>query len=96
MTGDAGFFASRWRGTVPLSRVFWRDMLGVGTFINLLLSVVALILAARGLELWMAVALHFLPMPYNLFLCMSLWRSPRRTAWMSACALIWLALMTVV
>jgi hypothetical protein len=95
MSGFIGFFSRRWRGEVPLSRVFWRDMLGVGTFINLLLSVVALILAARGLDLWMAVALHFSPMPYNLFLCMSIWRSPRRTAWMSTCAFIWLALMTV-
>ena len=95
VTGLFGFFSRRWRGDVPLSRVFWRDMLGVGTFINLLVSVIALILAARGLDLRMAVALHFSPLPYNLFLCMVLWRSPHRTALVSSCAFIWLALMTV-
>jgi len=34
-------------------------------------------------------------MPYNLFLCMALWRSPQRTALVSSCAFIWLALMTI-
>ncbi len=94
MTGLIGFFSDRWRGDAPLSRVFWRDMLGVGTFINLLATVVALILAARGVDLWLAAALHFSPLAYNLFLCMSIWRSPQRSAWMSACAFIWFALMT--
>ena len=96
MTGVIRFFSRRWRGDVPLSRVFWGDMLGVGTFINLLASVIALILAARGVDLWIAAALHFSPLAYNLFLCMSIWRSPQRRAWMSASAFIWFALMTVV
>lgn len=95
MAGLIAFFSHRWHGSVPLSRVFWRDMLGVGTLINLLASLAALILLSQGLVPPMAVALHFAPIPYNLFLFMAVWRSPQRTLWISAMAIVWLALMMV-
>lgn len=96
MFGQLGYFARRWRGEVPLPIVFWRDMVGIGTFINLLASVIALILASRGVDLRVIVALHFAPIAYNVFLCMSVWRSPQVTTLKKAFAFAWLAAMTIV
>jgi hypothetical protein len=96
MASLIGFFSRRWRGDVPLSRVLWLDMLGIGTFINLLASLAALILLSQKLDPRIAVALHFAPLPYNLFLFMAVWRSPQRTAFMGALAAAWFAVMLVV
>ena len=42
------FIGNRWRGAVPTQTVFWRDMLGIGTVLNLLASFMALILVSQG------------------------------------------------
>jgi len=44
----------------------------------------------------LAAALHFAPLPYNLFLFMVVWRAPKRTVFTSALAAAWLAVMTIV
>jgi hypothetical protein len=95
VAGLIGFFARRWRGQVPLPRLFWLDMIGVATAVNLLASLAALILLAQKVDPRLAVALHFAPLPYNLFLFMAVWRSPQRSAWTSAMAIAWFALMMV-
>jgi hypothetical protein len=92
----AGFFASRWRGQVPLSTLLWRDMVFVGSLLNLAASVLALILAAHGLPLGWAVAVHFAPLPYSAFLFAALWRMPRRGMVHSVIGVTWLATMAVV
>ena len=43
-----GFFAQRWRGQVPLRRLFWRDIVLIGSLINLAATFLALMLAAQG------------------------------------------------
>jgi len=91
-----GFFARRWRGRVAWRKLFWRDMLAVGTVLNLAASFGALALLALGAPGAVAVALHFAPLPYNLFLLLALWRLPQRPAPVVAAALAWLVVMTVV
>lgn len=91
-----GFFARRWRGEVAAAPLFWRDMLGVGTLVNLGMSFIALMLASQGAPGGLAVAVHFAPLPYNLFLVMALWRLPGRAPMRSVVAVAWLLLMTVV
>jgi hypothetical protein len=90
-----GYFTRRWRGEVSPSRLLWRDMIGVGTLINLLASFAALMLAAQGVALPLAVALHFAPLPLNVFLFAALWRTPRRTAVATGIGLTWVAVMAV-
>jgi hypothetical protein len=90
-----GFFAQRWRGQVPLRRLFWRDIVLIGSLINLAATFLALMLAAQGVATALAVVVHFSPLPYNLFLCGALWRHPRRTTALSASAGLWLALATL-
>ncbi len=65
---EGGFFRTRWRGEVPLDRLFWRDMLLVGTVLSVASSALALLLLGLKLPLWLVLAVHFLPVPYNIFL----------------------------
>ncbi|MER9654087.1 hypothetical protein NKJ26_11280 [Mesorhizobium sp. M0152] len=71
----ADFFRSRWLGRVPLDRLFWRDMVLAGTVINLASSVAALILLGLKLPLALVLAVHFAPVPYNIFLTICVWRT---------------------
>jgi len=90
------FFARRWRGEVPAAALFWRDMLVVGTVINMAGSFLALFLLSQEAPLGVAAAVHFAPLPYNLFLFAALMRLRRRHRLMTVAAAVWLALMTLV
>jgi hypothetical protein len=89
------FFCRRWRGQVSFPVLFWRDVLGVGTLVNLSATLAALMLAAQGVRVELAAALHFAPLPYNLFLFAALLRAPQRTPFSTGLGMIWLAVMTV-
>ncbi|MDZ4101850.1 MAG: hypothetical protein U1E12_09265 [Hydrogenophaga sp.] len=95
MQASAGFFSDRWRAQVPMRLLFWRDMVVVGTLINLLFTGVALAMAASDLPIELAAAVHFAPLPYNLFLVAAVWRQPASAVhrWAS---LAWLAFVTLV
>lgn len=90
------FFSRRWRGQVPVRRLFWRDMLLVGSLVNLVFTFVALMAAAQGAGAGMAALLHFAPLPYNLFLFAALQRSPQRSQVQFGIGLVWLGLMTLI
>jgi len=85
----------RWRGEAPLSQLFWRDMLVVGSVINLFTGFMALMIAAQGGELWVAATVHFATLPYNVFLVLAVWRTPGRSTVMAWSSLVWLAAATV-
>ena len=91
----AGFIGSRWRGETSLAVLYWRDMLAVGSLVNLLTSFLALMLAAQGVNLLIAAAVHFAALPYNVFLVIALWRTPQRTRIMAWTSLVWLGAVTV-
>jgi hypothetical protein len=93
---SAGFFRSRWRGEAWLSRVYWRDMLVLGSLINLFTGFAALMLAAQGLALWVAAIVHFATLPYNVFLVLVLWRTPGCSQAMRWTSLLWLGVMTMI
>jgi hypothetical protein len=90
-----GFFARRWQGKVPLRLLLWRDMLGVGSLVNIACSVLALVMASRGAALGIAVAVYFAPLPYNAFLFASVLNSPQRNAIACTVAAFWLIVMTL-
>jgi hypothetical protein len=89
------FLARRWRGEVSFRRLFWFDMLAVATVLNLFASFGALMLAAFGAHPATVLALHFAPMPYNVFLFLALWRLPGRPAEAAAVGAVWLLAMVV-
>lgn len=76
--------------------LLWRDMLGVGTLVNMLFTFMALMAASQGALFWAAAAIHFAPLPYNLFLVAAVVRAVPRSRIAAAVSLVWLALMTVV
>ena len=76
---NAGFFRSRWLGEVPLDQLFGHDMLLVGTALNIASSSVALMLLGLKLPLWAVLAVHFLPVPYNIFLTIAVWRTAEKS-----------------
>jgi hypothetical protein len=90
------FFARRWRGEVPIRIVLWRDMLGTGTAVNILATFTALVAASQGASNWVVAAIHFTPLPYNIFLFAAINRAKRQSGFAVAAALAWLAVMTVV
>lgn len=95
-TPPGNFFSRRWNGEVPWTLLFWRDMLGVGTAINLTATFVALIAAINGAETAVVALLHFAPLPYNFFLFAALLRAPRRPPVTTAVAAAWLIVVLFV
>jgi len=90
------FVLRRWRGEVPLRTLLWRDLLGIGTAINLLATFTAFMAASQGAATWVAAAIHFAPLPVNVFLFAAVQRTQPRSGLASALALVWLAVMIVV
>jgi len=95
-TGDGNFFSRRWHGQVPVSQLLWRDIIGIGTLVNLVATMLALAAVTQGAPSGLAVALHFAPLPYNLFLCGALWRTPGRNDFAIGLVVVWLVVMTLV
>ncbi|CAG0980755.1 hypothetical protein RHIZO_01726 [Rhizobiaceae bacterium] len=98
--GMAAYFRSRWNGQLPLATLFWRDMVIVGTTVNIAATLTAVLLLALDAPAPLAVAIHFAPVPWNVFLFTSVWRATARLrptaafAWQSAAAL-WLVLAVI-
>lgn len=98
--GVAGYVRSRWTGRLPLATLFWRDMVVVGTAVNVATTLAALLALGLGAPAPLAVAIHFSPFPWNLFLFASVWRAAARLrpvpafAWQTGAAL-WLVLATL-
>jgi hypothetical protein len=98
MSGLRRLVADLWDGRLPLARVFWEYTIVYGSFANLIATLVALAAFAHD---WivLGLAIHLLPVPYNLLMIVSVWRSANRysgpTIW-SALArplvLVWAAL----
>lgn len=97
----AGFFAARWRGEVSLHRLFWRDMVLVATAISIATTLLALAMLGLELPLPVALAAHFAPLPYNIFLFLAVWRTSARVGgWAAQIAPLgaaaWLGVATLI
>jgi hypothetical protein len=67
--------ARLWAGEVPLARVFWHYAIVGGTALNVLATLLAMALLAADAPELLALAVHALPIPYNLFVLVAVWRS---------------------
>ncbi|MDP3251900.1 MAG: hypothetical protein Q8M77_08330 [Hydrogenophaga sp.] len=90
------YWSLRWKGLAPWRTLFWRDIVAVGSALNLFTGFVALFLLSQGQPVWWALAVHFLPVPYNAFLVRSLWLTRPKPSWAMAGAGAWFAGMLVV
>ena len=89
------YVANRWHGHTPVWRLFWRDLLGVGTLVNMVFVFVRLLLYAKRADPTWAMAVHLAPLPFNLFLVGAVWRHHAAPPWAKATALGWLGLTVV-
>lgn len=78
-----------------MSVVLWRDMVGVGTCVNLAATFAALLLASQGAPVWLFLFVHFATVPYNVFLFAAVEKARPRFAFARLVAVTWLVLMTV-
>jgi hypothetical protein len=95
-TSLRAFFASRWRGQVLLERIFWRDMLLVGTLINLATAMLALLILAAGAPAPIAITVYLAPLPYNFLLYVGVWTAaaqavPAKATTVRFIATLWVA-----
>ena len=99
--GIKSFLLSRSRGEVLLATVFWRDMILFGTAINIAAAFTALMLLAAEFSTPVVLSVFFAPMPWNLFLVFSVWRSGKSAPAESATitrvgAALWFALALMI
>ena len=76
-------------------------MLLVATVISVASSMLALILLGLKLPFALVLAVHFLPVPYNIFLTIAVWRTAEkaggaRASLMMLCSALWLIATVVV
>lgn len=99
--GLRSFVLARWRGEVPLRAALWWDMLCVGTTVNVVAAVAGMLLLAADLPAVIAAIVFFSPLPYNVLLLLSVWRSAERTHGPAATtaqmvSVVWIVLATAV
>jgi hypothetical protein len=67
--------ADLWSGRAPLPRAFWEYAICYGSLLNLVTTFASLAALSMGAAGLVALALHFMPLPYNLFAVVAVWRS---------------------
>jgi hypothetical protein len=70
--------ADLWHGRVPLGQAFWGYAILLGSLLNLVTTGAALASFVLGLHPLLALAIHFLSVPYNLLMVVAVWRSAAR------------------
>jgi hypothetical protein len=89
-----------WHGEVSLSQAFWSVTLLYGTLINLIGTGLMFAALLTGLPSLIAIAMHLLPLPYNVLALVGVWRSasaykgrPSHAAAAQTVAALWFILM---
>lgn len=90
------FITQRWQGHVDWRTLFWRDLLLIGTSLNLLMTGLALALLSRDAPIQWVLFAHLLPLPYNLLIVSSIWSASRRPKIVLGASVFWLVLFVVV
>jgi hypothetical protein len=95
------FFLRRWRRAVPMGLLFWRDMIVVGSMLNVAAALAGLMALGFKAELPVALAIFHAPLPYNIFLVAAVWRTADgadagRASAARLGAVAWLVMMTII
>ncbi len=90
-----------WEGTVSLKQTFWQYAVVYGLLVNLVTSLLFLALLVNDVAPVLPIAAFILPVPFNLFLIVAVWRSadryqgPKKWADLARVgAVIWLLVLT--
>ena len=69
---------SLWAGDVPLPETFWWYAVTCGVLANIVTSGLFLILIIEDVTPWWLVPAFLLPVPYNIFVIVAVWRSAEK------------------
>jgi hypothetical protein len=102
-TGQVGpwaFFVRRWRRQVPLGLLFWRDMIVIGSALNLASAFAGLMALGFKADLLVAMLVFHAPLPFNIFIVAAIWRTAdlveaAKASSARAGAVLWLVAATV-
>jgi len=72
------FLLALWTGQIPLARVFWLHAILYGTLANLFSTILTFAALSAGAPAALGIAIHFLPLPYNIVASVGVWRSAGR------------------
>jgi len=67
--------ADLWAGRLPLGTAFWIWGVFVGLTVNFAATAATMAVLAAGLPGSAAVAVHLVPLPYNIITAVGIWRS---------------------
>ncbi|MEQ1944598.1 hypothetical protein ABMA32_19450 [Mesorhizobium sp. VNQ89] len=100
LAGPFAFFTRRWQRQVPLGLLFWRDMVVIGSALNLAAAFFGLMALGFKYELPVALAVFHAPLPYNIFIFGAVWRTAElvdasKAATARFVATVWLVAVTV-
>lgn len=74
-SGPLAFFIRRWRRQAPLGLLFWRDMIVIGSTLNLASAFAGLMALGFKADLAVALLVFHAPLPYNFFIVGAIWRT---------------------
>jgi hypothetical protein len=69
---------SLWAGDVPLQEAFWWYAALWGLMANFITSSLFMILIIEDVSAWWLVPTFLLPVPYNIFVTVAVWRSAEK------------------
>lgn len=75
-----GTLSRLWAGEMPLARAFWEYAIVYGFVLNLFTTIASFALLTADASSALALIIFFLPMPYNLFVLVAVWRAAARYA----------------
>jgi len=78
MSRTIALFRRLWAGDEPLSKAFWEFSILYGFALNLAATLASMSMAAAGQSGALYLAFFVLPLPYNLFTVVAVWRSAAR------------------
>lgn len=90
------FITKRWQGRIGWRTLFWRDLLLIGTGLNLLMTGTALALLSQDAPIHWVLLAHLMPLPYNLLIVSAIWRARRRPTAVLGVSVFWLLLFMAV
>lgn len=71
----AGKLKSLWAGEVPLAEAFWQYAVLYGMLANLVATFAFAMMVAMEMSPFLFIPVFLLPVPYNIFMIVGVWRS---------------------
>lgn len=80
---------------MPAPAAFWTYGIFYGTVLNVVTTVATLVLLIQGAPTALALAVHFLPLPYNVLAVVGVLRNPQSSRMARTMILVWAVAVTV-